>query len=254
LRGEESKIQIKNRWRKNRLILQSNPFVIDWIIGRCHITSKEADFFQKVAAMTDDEFETFLNLLYASGKRQTQPRFWENRSFNNPSQPVVGLCWYEALAYCAWLTAQINNLNSTKSSIRGVFRLPTEVEWEAAASGLEKRRFAFGEVFEATLSNTIEGHLRCTTPIGIYPGGETPAGVADLSGNIYEWTSSAYFPYPYNVSDGREDPNIIGPIRRVLRGGAFFDEGFRARCACRLDNLPHSSPNYMGFRLVYQNA
>jgi formylglycine-generating enzyme required for sulfatase activity len=253
LRGEESKIQIKKRWRKNRYILQSDIIVNDWLLGRGHITLKEADFLKKIVAMTDDEFETFLNVLYVSGKRQTQPRFWENHSFNNPSQPVVSLCWHEARAYCAWLTAQMTDLNSPISPAQGVFRLPTEVEWEAAASGLEKRRFAFGGVFDETLLNTLEGHIRCANPIGIYPGGETPEGVADLSGNTYEWTSTAYFPYPYSVSDGRENPETNGSVKRVLRGGAFFDEGFRARCACRLEYLPHSSPNYVGFRLVYQN-
>ena len=153
--------------------------------------------------------------------RQTQPSEWNNDAFNNPAQPVVGICWYEARAYCAWLSAQTGQS----------FRLPTEAEWEAAARGGAGRRYAYGDDFDATRCNTFETHIRRTTPIGVFPGGETPEGLVDMTGNTWDWTGSLYRPYPYEATDGREDPTVEG--RRVLRGGSFGHGSDVVRCAAR---------------------
>jgi formylglycine-generating enzyme required for sulfatase activity len=67
--------------------------------------------------MSEEEFESVLEQGYPPG-RQTQPERWNDDAYNNPAQPVVGICWYEARAYCAWLSAQ--------TSVE--FRLPTEAE------------------------------------------------------------------------------------------------------------------------------
>ena len=125
--------------------------------------------------MSDDAFETLLAEWYPSG-RQTQPAYWNDDAFNNPAQPVVGMCWFEARAYCAWLSAQTGQ----------TFRLPTEAEREAAARGGQRRRYtlwggqrrryAFGNNFDAARCNTFETHIRRTTPIGVFPGGKTPTG------------------------------------------------------------------------------
>jgi formylglycine-generating enzyme required for sulfatase activity len=80
------------------------------------------------------EFEALLDTWYPAG-RQTQPAQWNDPAFNHVSQPVVGVCWYEARAYCAWLSVQTGR----------VMRLPTEAEWEAAARGRGMRRYSWGE-------------------------------------------------------------------------------------------------------------
>ena len=115
------------------------------------------------------------------------PRFWDDPDFNNPAQPVVGVCWYEARAYCAWLSAQFSPLPAGEGlGVRAAFRLPTEAEWEAAARGLGKgRTFAYRGKFDAARCNTFESHIRRTTPVGVFPGGETPEGVVDLCGNVW---------------------------------------------------------------------
>jgi formylglycine-generating enzyme required for sulfatase activity len=152
---------------------------------------------------------------------------------------VVGICWFEAHAYCAWLSAQT-----------GVtFRLPTETEWEAAARGLSRCRYAFGNDFDATRCNTFETHIRRTTPIGVFPGGRTPEGVVDMTGNIWEWTSSQYTPYPYDAADGREALEMSS-ARRVLRGGSWGYFLVGARASCRYYARPGFRGNGLGLRVV----
>lgn len=188
--------------------------------------------------MSDSEFDALLDDWYPSG-RQTQPAYWNDPAYNDPSQPVVGICCYEALAYCAWLSAQTGQS----------WRLPSEDEWEAAARGPEHRRYAWGEVFDATRCNTFESHVRGTTPIGVFPGGDTPDGLVDMCGNVWEWTSSPYLPYSYSPNGHRKDPEQA-EVRRVLRGGSwYYGRGF-ARCTYRLGFLPGYRSGYLGLRLV----
>ena len=137
------------------------------------------------------------------------PLAWDDPAYNHPAQPVVGICWYEARAYCAWLSAQTGY----------AYRLPGEAEWEAAARGPTGRHYAWGDDFDAARCNGFETHVRGTTPIGVFPGGDTPEGLVDISGNVWDWTSSLFKSYAYVPDDGREDPATKGP--RVLRGGSL---------------------------------
>ncbi len=177
-----------------------------------------------------------------------EPSEWRNPKFNNPSQPVVGVSWFEALAYSNWLSAQTGL----------EFRLPSEVQWEAAARGTAGRRFAFGDVFDQALANTAETELERTTPVGAYSGGSTPEGVHDLCGNVWEWTRSLWgtngeqpdFTYRYVADDGREKEEAPAQRLRVLRGGSWIDTELGARAAVRYGNFPTERFTSSGFRLV----
>ena len=184
-RGEGTAEGPKQQWRENRKWLQDH---LDSLDEYKQFTAEEIKEWTKYAQMSDEEFEAQLNEWFPSG-RQTQPSEWNNDAFNNPAQPVVGICWYEARAYCAWLSAQTGR----------AFRLPTEAEWEAAARGGAGRRYAYGDDFDATRCNTFDTHIRRTTPIGVFPGGETPEGLVDMTGNTWDWTGSFYRPYPYEA-------------------------------------------------------
>jgi formylglycine-generating enzyme required for sulfatase activity len=165
-----------------------------------------------------------------------------------PNHPVVHVNWYEAVAYCHWLSEQ--------SGL--TVRLPSEPEWERAARGQEQRRFPWGGEFDATRCNTREGGVSGTTPVGLFSEGISPAGCHDMAGNVWEWTHSLWstdetspaFLYPYRPDDGRENASLGDEASRVLRGGAWNFEAQRTRCAFRDRLNPRARVDYVGFRIV----
>lgn len=126
---------------------------------------------------------------------------------NHDNHPVTEVTWAGALAYCTW---------------RGA-RLPSEVEWEAAARGREARPFPWGTTMPSQELAVTGQPSGTTLPVGSRPRGATPEGVLDLAGSLLEWTSSLDRPYPYRADDGREDLRAAG--ERIVRGGNYiFDD------------------------------
>jgi len=166
-----------------------------------------------------------------------EPTMWQKQQ-NKLDHPVVAVTWYDAAAYAAWLAGQTGE----------AWRLPTEAEWEKAARGTDARIYPWGDIFEQERCNTNESHIKSTTPVGSYPTGASPYGVQDLAGNIWEWTSSRYVPYPYTISVEREDTH--SSENRVLRGGSWSYSARNARAACRDLDLPSNFRGSLGFRLV----
>jgi hypothetical protein len=145
--------------------------------------------------------------------------------------PIVNVSWHDAIAYCDWAGA----------------RLPTEAEWEKAARGVDGRKYAWGNEWDAGKCNNWEAGLKQTTPVGSYPQGVSPYGVHDMSGNVLEWCSSLFKPYPYRA-DGRENLNAEGS--RVLRGGSWLTTPIFVRVAIRFWNAPDFRNYIVGFRCV----
>ena len=173
----------------------------------------------------EEEARAALRPAYAERSRR-EPALWDDAAYTGPNQPVVGVTWYEANAYCAWLSEMVGH----------PCRLPSETEWEAAARGGRVRLYPWGYRFDPARANTVEGRVLGTTPVGLYPRGVGPLGLWDGAGNVWEWTSSLYQPYPYRPDDGREDTSASG--RRVRRGGGWSNNGRLARCASRLYGPP----------------
>jgi len=147
-----------------------------------------------------------------------------DRSHDN--YPVVDVSWEEARGFAEWAGK----------------RLPTEAEWEKAAAwddaAHRARRWPWGDDWVSGRANAGSGILaifrnRGPNEVGRYsPEGDSAFGVACMAGNVWEWTSSLFLPYPYDPFDGRENPSAAGG--RVLRGGSWSHPPEQARCAARL--------------------
>lgn len=199
-----------------------------------------------------------------AGERRDRPRFWDNPAyadFNGDNQPVVGVSWHEARAYCRWLTAQGRaGLWQPPADAPPIYevRLPSEAEWEAAARGRTGRRYPWGPDFDPAQANTLDSWVGRTTPVGVYRDGTAECGALDMSGNVWEWTLSLWgsnpkatdFLYPYDATDRRENEAAGPEVLRVIRGGSWINfQGF-ARCACRDRFSPNDWYGFLGFRVV----
>ncbi len=166
----------------------------------------------------------------------------------NPDHPVVGVTWYEALAYTRWLTEVARDAGDLPKG--EVVTLPSEAEWEKAARGEDAREYPWGDEFEPDRCNVEESRIGSTSPVGSYPTGASPFGVEDMAGNVWEWTRSLYRDYPYRPGDGREGLDAGPDESRVLRGGSFGRNAGLARCAYRGWDLPYLRAGSIGFRVV----
>ena len=177
--------------------------------------------------------------------RKDQPEFWDNETFGSarPNHPVVGVSWYEAMAFCRWLTQHLND--------GYVYLLPSEAEWEYAARGGTRRTYPWGDDdLDPERASYDQTYGSTTLAVGCFPRGSTPEGVLDLAGNVWEWTRSEYRPYPYDPRDGREDG--ADPARKsfTLRGGSWLDLPLYLRAAYRVRDTPVYRNADVGFRLA----
>jgi iron(II)-dependent oxidoreductase len=154
-----------------------------------------------------------------------------------PSRPVVGISWFEAEAYARWSKA----------------RLPTEAEWEKAARGTEELAYPWGNEWDPERAGHRGRGPRKTVPVGVFPLGESPYGVLDLVGSVWQWCADWYAPDAYAHADGRDPTGPLlpsDPPRRVVRGGAWNTLPFSLRCANRNSYPEAARFSNLGFRCV----
>ncbi|MEI7769706.1 MAG: SUMF1/EgtB/PvdO family nonheme iron enzyme [Chloroflexales bacterium] len=177
------------------------------------------------------------------------PEFWDDPDIGiaRPNHPVVGVSWYEATAFCIWLTRSLND-GST-------YQLPTEAEWEYAARGRECRPYPWGDPAPDDTRACCGRNADYTVAVGCFPAGATPeSGLLDMAGNVWEWTRSEYRPYPYHPKDGREDESELAKKSFTVRGGAWQYLPIYLRAASRNYRLPDSHDSNVGFRLARYKA
>ena len=235
----------------------------DYWIGRMPVSNAQfGEFVRSTSFETRAEVEGWC-WVWNTSKEQ-----WENKEGANwkhplganssiaalEEHPVVQVCWYDALAYCEWLNRK--HINDLPPGYH--FRLPSEAEWEKAARGIDGRVWPWGNTYDAALCTARNGGKVCTTPVGAHsPQGDSVYGVADMSGNVWEWTLTLWgndrdksdFVYPYLSQDGRENQRAGEGFFRIIRGGSFKDGMSGVRSACRDLDPPHYSLNNLGFRV-----
>jgi formylglycine-generating enzyme required for sulfatase activity len=150
---------------------------------------------------------------------------------------MTGVSFYEAYAFCRWLSARL----------RYVLRLPTEQEWEKAARGVDGRAYPWGDSFDVDRCNCEESGIGRVTPVGKYsPAGHSVFGCADMAGNVWEWCLTRW----RGNYQSPEDNDPEGDQPRVIRGGAYHTGKLYVRCAYRDRAVPAYAGGDIGFRLV----
>jgi len=195
-----------------------------------------------------------------SGKDQNKPGYPANR----PGQPVIRITWSQAMAFCKWLSEKTGRK----------FTLPTEAQWEWACRAGTDTALSYGDLAAdfskyANVADSSAKRVQGTSKMRLPPfitaqafadgqiivcdaGGYTPNawGMKDMHGNVSEWTKSAYKPYPYSDSDGRNDGSTG---RKVVRGGSWRDRPKRCRSAFRLDYESYQRVFNVGFRVICED-
>ncbi len=153
-------------------------------IGRYPVTNQWFNEFVAADGYKKSEYWSNQGNIWLKSQEIEAPRFWQDQNWNCPNAPVVGVSWYEAHAFTQWL-------NQTQKDGYRYF-LPDENQWEAAAAGMNKRKFPWGNDWQEDCCNNEESKIQKTTPVGIFSKGDTPDGISDLAGNVLEWTRSNY--------------------------------------------------------------
>jgi serine/threonine-protein kinase len=195
------------------------------------VTNKEYRAFMDAGGYADKAYWSDEGWKWKEASETERPAFWDNKRFNAPRQPVVGVSFYEAEAYAKWAGK----------------RLPTEAEWELACRGGDGRVYPWGNEFSKEAANTRESRLRATEPVGSRPSGKSPFGAHDMAGNAAEWCASAYSADSYARED---EPQPDNGGRRVVRGGSFFEPADMARACSRFSAPPSARERFISFRCV----
>jgi formylglycine-generating enzyme required for sulfatase activity len=187
----------------------------------------------------------------ANNTNNTKPRT-EPNNYGEPytlaNHPVIGVTWYEALAYSRWLTERMCERRSLPDGWS--VQLPSEAEWEKAARGTDGRLYPWMGALTTDCANYSDTGIGTTNAVGCFPAGASPYGVEEMTGNVLEWTRSTYLRYPYVASDGREKLAAGKEASRVLRGGSFAYNDQNVRCAFRFWLYKEFLGGPFGFRVI----
>ncbi len=223
----------------------------NYSIGKYPVTNAqyatfiEADGYNQRQWWTDAGWETKQQGLVfdfskfesvATNQPWTEPRYWNDSQWNGSEQPVVGVTWYEAVAFCQWLS-DVSGEN---------IMLPTEDQWQYAAQGDDGRTYPWGNDWDCTRCNNSVKPCQShgTSPVRQYEGlGDSPFGAVDMAGNVWEWCLTTY---------ESKTNDLNGDVTRVIRGGGWF---YFSTADCRTNfsyyDVPYGCYNFRGFRIAH---
>jgi gamma-glutamyl hercynylcysteine S-oxide synthase len=220
----------------------TQTFTYSFLMSKYEITNAQYRKFMDDGGYTNQSHWTTNGWAYIQNPGFTpftQPANWTDSTLNGSDQPVTGVSWYEAVAYCNWRSTREGltpayAANGAASLSASGYRLPTEAEWEYAAAkgapGQTERLWPWGDA--ANASRAVCGPAARTESVGSKSsGGDTPQGLADMAGNAAEWCSDTSQP-PINATDRYVFTNDLTSTNMVVRGGSWqdiFDPG--TRCA-----------------------
>jgi formylglycine-generating enzyme required for sulfatase activity/energy-coupling factor transporter ATP-binding protein EcfA2 len=252
--GEDQEVRDGSPQRQRRLA-HTVTIPYDYQIGRYPVTNAQWRRFVEAGGYTTKRYwtkagwrwrqdlgDTWFERLRKLIPRWREPiispetYWWDDRLWNSDNQPVVGVSWFEAVAYCRWLTETVADGR--------VFYLPSEAEWERAARGSDGRIYPWGNEWAADHCNSQEFGLPRTTPVGSFAEGVSVEGAYDMAGNVWEWCATTYgTSYPYTVVDEWTEAYLEEDTARRIRGGSAWNEQRAVRGAYR----GFSDPRYRGY-------
>ena len=212
--------EILDTWRQNDGGWEKKDYVSAYPQRKIFL----GDFYIDKKEISNGDYKMFVE-----ATKRDAPSLWDDHTLNSPNQPVVGVDWDDADAYCHWLNK----------------RLPAETEWEKAARGTDGRSWPWGNAWDPTKNNHGKGTggygydesdgWKYTAPVGTELG-VSPYGVLNMAGNVYEWTADDFNAYPENDKYILEDSE---QGFKTLRGGAYDDgiseQRTSTRCGFRKD-------------------
>jgi formylglycine-generating enzyme len=183
---------------------------------------------------TNAEYARFLE-----ETRHPSPLLWDDPNFQKPEQPVVAVSWFDAIAYCKWLSRTLGQQ----------YRLPTEAEWERAArGGVDGELFPWGNCAPEELPDYANRWKSGPEPVGLYA--PNAYGLYNLGDNVHEWCADWYDAAYYAVSPTRNPQGPLSSTRRASRGGSWRHHIKVTRTAARSSIPPEFKYADYGFRVA----
>jgi formylglycine-generating enzyme required for sulfatase activity len=271
--GEARAVQFKKFWIGKFLVtnLQYGEFIADngytnpvywkslralgWLRGEISVTDELRDHWISTVyehhekEIRDGEIST--STLEDEAERRIAPRqfpfYWNDRRFNQPNQPVIGINYWEATAYCEWATQKAHTAGILDPVMKVC--LPTEFEWECACRQRnDDRVYPWGNLWKEEKAHVSSNllNIRQPAPVGIYePNADHPQ---DMAGNVWEWTATLNFPYALENDHLRISDNSIE--ERVVRGSSWYNTSNLAACSARAIDRAYNLFYDVGFRVV----
>ncbi|NCC36168.1 MAG: hypothetical protein EOM24_29775 [Chloroflexia bacterium] len=226
------------------------PLPTFWIARAPITVAQYTPFVAEGYSDTAQRWWTLWGWQWKQRYQHQQPRGWDDPRFTRANQPVSGVSWYEATAFCAWLSERLADVLPAGYGLR----LPTEAEWEVAAAYDAQRQRRPSPWGKASLTPEFAIYqasgLGRPAPVGCCPAGSAACGALDMAGNVSEYARSSAKAYPDEADQDVQDFTNGYLLDVPYRGGSWSQESIYVRCGARDSSLPDFRNLNLGFRVV----